>query len=361
MSSCKCFAALCIDHLIAQFGFAHFASTQTLVTSPLISHFSAASKVFPPASLLQSHLDMCQVSSSSNSRRNDVVIAARGFLLGASAVAACFVLEDLISKGDSAASLRGGSNTPTTTTEPTLQGSSSNAEQEIRGINLPDINILVPEASNDGISLLPAQSYVPTVSPSTPIPTYMPTATGEIPTDMPTQFDNEVISSSSSLVKLRSNSNEVGFRLKLYWETGYYWQEMTTEKFWCMACPSGGGGECKRNDKMELRDCKKKSNEDAQFVATSAGKGHQLRITDTNLCLQKNSRGRAIKLKPCNTKNELQQFVGFKSDGKKFDLMPSTSNKRCLSQHHHPKSGEIIYAETCVKAHRVDTGYWVAY
>ena len=275
-------------------------------------------------------------SSSSSSRRKDTAIAARGFLLGASAVASLFVLEDLLSKGHSASSVRGGSNANASpTSKPSLQGISSAVQQQNQGINK-------------------VVSYVPSAAPSTPIPTYMPTAAGEIPTDMPTLLDNDAI---SPLVKLRS-SNEVGFRLKLYWETGYYWQEIVTEKFWCMSCPSG---ECKRDDKMELRDCKKKSDQDAQFVATSTGKGHQFRVTNTNLCLQKNSRGRAIKLKPCNEKNKLQHFVGFKSDGDKFDLRPSTSTKRCISQHHHPKSGEIIYAETCFKAHRVDTGYWVTY
>jgi len=295
---------------------------------------------------------MCQSTSSSpsSSHRKDAVIAAKGFLLGASAVAFFFVLEDLVSKGNSAASLRGGSTTPPTN-EPALQGNSSNAEQEVRGINLPDINMQVSAASNEGKGQL---SYVPSAAPSTPIPTYMPTAAGEIPTDMPTQFDNDV---NSSLAKFRSN-NEVGFRLKLYWETGYYWQESTTEKFWCMSCP---GGECKRNDHIELRDCEEKSNEDAQFVATSIGKGHQFRVINTNLCLQKSKRTVAINLEPCNTRNMLQHFVGFKTDGKRFDLKPSTKTKRCLSQHHHPKRGEIIYAETCFKAHRVDTGYWVAY
>lgn len=296
---------------------------------------------------------MCQVTSSttSTSRRNDVIIAAKGFVLGASVVASLFVLEDLVSNGHSAKSLRGSPDANASpTTNPVLH---SSVEQDI---------ISEPKESNNGIIEATTYSphgkvisYVPSAAPSTPIPTYMPTAADEIPTDMPTQFDYDTI---SPLIKLRSSNNEVGFRLKLYWETGYFWQEKVTEKFWCMSCPSA---ECKRNDKMELRDCNKKSDQDAQFVATSTGKGHQFRVANSNLCLQKNSRGRAIKLKPCNAENKLQHFEGFKSDGEKFDLRPSSSTKRCLSQHHHPKSGEIIYAETCHKAHRVDTGYWVAY
>lgn len=272
---------------------------------------------------------MCQESSSSNSRQEGTIIAVKGFFVGATAIAALYLLEDLIS-GDSTVSLRGGSNT-SSAIDLTLPSNTSNAEESI----VPDIN-------------------VPSAAPSTLIPTYMPTAAGEIPTDMPTPFDNDV----TSLATLRSN-NEAGFRLKLYWETGYYWQEITTEKFWCMACPSGK--ECTRNSKMELRDCKNKSNQDAQFVATKIKKGHQFRVTNTNLCLTKRRRGSAILLKPCNAKNKWQVFTGFKPDGSRFDLKPSSSSKRCLSQHHHPKRGEIIYAESCFKAHTFDTGYWVAY
>ena len=128
-----------------------------------------------------------------------------------------------------------------------------------------------------------------------------------------------------------------------------------------MACPDG---KCERSDKMELRDCKKKSDRDATFVVTSYGsKGHQFRVANTNLCLQKMFDRRAIKLKPCKTnrKKALQLFTDFKPDGEKFDLRPVLYTDRCLSNHHHPKGGETIYAETCKKAHRTDTGYWVAY
>ncbi len=272
---------------------------------------------------------MCQATSSSNSRRESALLAAKGFLAGATAVAALFVLEDFVS--DSATSLRGGSNTPSTID--------------------PDPSL--PKIDDQKLA---APGYAPSVAPSTPIPTYMPTAANEIPTDMPTQSQDDII--STALVKTRA-IKETGFRLKMYWETGYYWQEQTAEKFWCMACPSGEV--CNRNDKMELRSCRYKSNEDAQFIVTSAKKGHQFRIANTNLCLQKSRRGSSIRLKRCNAKNKWQHFVGFKSDGKRFDLKPSTSSKRCLSQHHHPKAKEIIFAETCFKAHRVDTGFWVAY
>jgi hypothetical protein len=37
-----------------------------------------------------------------------------------------------------------------------------------------------------------------------------------------------------------------GFRLRLYWEEGYNWQESSGEKFWCMECD----GSCEDGDKM---------------------------------------------------------------------------------------------------------------
>eukprot|EP00986_Skeletonema_menzelii_P018324 scaffold26626_cov178-Skeletonema_menzelii.AAC.2 len=323
-----------------------FRLAQTLFPSPHNISLRQNKKCSTIASLLrslQSLFIMCQQSSSSTSRLEGTTIAVKVFFVGATAIAALYLLEDLISSGDSTVSLRGGSNT-SSTIDLTLPSNSSNVDES----SVPEIDKQLFATSND-------ITNVPSAAPSTPIPTYMPTAAGEIPTDMPTLSDNDVI--SSSLAKLRTNK-EAGFRLKLYWETGYYWQEIATEKFWCMACP---GGECVRNHKMELRDCKNKSSQDAQFIATKIGKGHQFRIANTNLCLTKSRRGSAIKLKPCNAKKKWQQFYGFKPEGARFDLKPSSSSKRCLSQHHHPKRGEIIYAETCSKAHRFDTGYWVAY
>ena len=169
------------------------------------------------------------------------------------------------------------------------------------------------------------------------------------------------LTSSFDLPLLRSI--EVGVRLKLYWQTGYYWQENTEETWWCMSCPDGF---CKLNDKLELRNCKRKSSDDALFIVQSHGSaGHQYRVTGTNLCMMRMFSRRAIKLKTCATKKSrkfpLQLFTDFKADGNKFDLRPIKYTSRCLSNHHHPKAGEQIFAETCQKARKTKTGYWVAY
>ena len=128
---------------------------------------------------------MCQVTSSatSTSRRNDVIIAAKGFVLGASVVASLFVLEDVVSSnGQSAKSLRlrgSPDANASPTTNPVLH---SSVEQDF---------ISEPKESNNGILVANTRSphdevisYVPSAAPSTPIPTYMPTAADEVPTDM---------------------------------------------------------------------------------------------------------------------------------------------------------------------------------
>ena len=152
--------------------------------------------------------------------------------------------------------------------------------------------------------------------------------------------------------------DENGFRLRLYWEHGYYWQEKTDERWWCMSC--GDDGICKKNDVMRLRNCKDKSDLDARFNVISQKRGDQLRVFGTDLCLQKRGKSRHILLKPCKNK-PLQWFSGLRQNGESFELRPSRFANHCLSNHHHPKIGEVVYAESCHLAHKADTGYWVAY
>ena len=70
-------------------------------------------------------------------------------------------------------------------------------------------------------------------------------------------------------------------------------------------------------------------------------------------------------LQPCDPKEIRQLWLGFRVDGLPFELRPLQQNwlpeqyngpvdiERCISQHHHPKAGEVLYLETCYLA-----GYW---
>lgn len=330
------------------------------------------------------------MSQATNNNRQKRLYALGGVVFGASAVAAVVASYNILIRDDSSSSsstLRGSVNLPNAnsgtdislgkslqyqrTSNVTSPAPSAEAVYQVISQNATSIttHFAGDRNSNDVAELISAieaashqGSMFPRPSSSTEsqrqsslYPTYSPTLE-DIPTFSPTRFDDNL---PKALPIKRSNEN--GFRLKMYWEEGYYWQENPNERWWCMSCQD----DCVSGAKMELRDCEMKNDSDALFVAVPFGAaGHQFRVANSNLCLMKMGRGRAIKLKNCRKPNNkhfpLQLFKGFDQDDK-FDLRPATDLDRCLSQHHHPKAKEIIYAETCKKAHRPDTGYWVKY
>ena len=42
--------------------------------------------------------------------------------------------------------------------------------------------------------------------------------------------------SSPLSLGMQQQQQQLPFKLRLYWEDGYYWQESYDETFWCMAC-----------------------------------------------------------------------------------------------------------------------------
>jgi len=102
-------------------------------------------------------------------------------------------------------------------------------------------------------------------------------------------------------------------------------------------------------------------------VAGSELKGDQIQVHKSNLCLER-VRSRGIVLKQCDASVLEQRFFGFRAGGQKMELLIPRKYKRkgveyvkCLTQHHHPRQGERIYAEDCSKARRSDTNLWSTY
>ena len=159
---------------------------------------------------------------------------------------------------------------------------------------------------------------------------------------------------------------------------------------WCMTC----AGTCDTGSIIKIRYCKTKSNADATFVVSSskrvngtralrakpnkapktpkepnAPEGYQYRVANTDVCLTVDRskfmevgpgvNGIAITLSTCTTNDPRQLFTNQPSA--KFEIRTVTSKDKCLTQHHHPKSGEIVYVEGCSLAHATKTGYWAAY
>lgn len=86
-------------------------------------------------------------------------------------------------------------------------------------------------------------------------------------------------------------------------------------------------------------DCKTTSNAGTRFELIKKKKGNQYRVAGANLCLQKRG-GTRIALRPCS--NSLHQlFKSTRGREGSFDLRPAKYNSRCLTNHHHPKAGEV--------------------
>ena len=105
-------------------------------------------------------------------------------------------------------------------------------------------------------------------------------------------------------------------------------------------------------------------------VSSSAlSTGNRLQVHNTNLCLTR-ADYRDVYLKPCDSSVKEQLLFGFQPDGQEFELYPYTEKflrgipfepERCLTQHHHPREHERIYAEFCRRARNAEHSKWVTY
>lgn len=150
----------------------------------------------------------------------------------------------------------------------------------------------------------------------------------------------------------RPTSNK--FRLRLYWQRGYYWQESWKEMWWCMSCR----GSCYNGDKIVIDHCGSSSRQ--RFM--TMGDDTLRPISNPSLCMTITgySEKSPLRLKPCDDNRWDQKLVGLKDSGR-FELQPRGMSDRCVSQMHHPKKYETVYPEDCRKTRTHDTTYWTTY
>lgn len=86
--------------------------------------------------------------------------------------------------------------------------------------------------SSPTVSISPSMSTVPTVSL---VPSYSPSISAN-PTLLPSIIPSytPTISAVPTYTPKPTAGSSNPVRLRLYWEEGYYWQESTKEKWWCM-------------------------------------------------------------------------------------------------------------------------------
>ena len=148
------------------------------------------------------------------------------------------------------------------------------------------------------------------------------------------------------------------FRLKLYWQVGYHWQDELFERKWCLKCKNG----CVEGNQMYITGC---SGYSSYFTflndTTDYGDEIMIQVYGTNLCLHRPEGGRDIVLRTCNLKNYHQRFYaanGSSFDGEKFEIGQHSFPNRSLTQQHHPKHGEIVFMQNSTLAEMSETQFW---
>jgi hypothetical protein len=148
------------------------------------------------------------------------------------------------------------------------------------------------------------------------------------------------------------------FRLKLYWEEGYYWQEVDIEREWCAACLDQV---CREGETLLLHECAWDS---AYFDFVDLGQDEDaiwIHAVDTNLCLERILDDTSTTLEICDATNPLQRWTA--PDGNcmvdRFEIGQKIDDEDyCLTTHHHPKYGEEVELFPCSVARSDKTSYW---
>ena len=143
--------------------------------------------------------------------------------------------------------------------------------------------------------------------------------------------------------------------LRLYWKRGYTWQEETQERFWCMQCTN----DCHHpREPLRIRKCRPPH---PRQIWTRIGNTIRPN-SNRNACVTRVSNGgggsNKVYLAACTGGggSAKQQWDAIDTIQDKFELKVGG---RCLSQHHHPRSGEFLYMENC-KTARIDrSSYWM--
>ena len=146
------------------------------------------------------------------------------------------------------------------------------------------------------------------------------------------------------------------FRLKLYWQEGYYWQEETFERKWCMKCRNAG---CNHGNKIYISECGANSQR-FDFVPVDNDE-ILIRLHGKNLCFERVNKD--IYMHPCDAGNTRQQWYAKNGDfgGNRFEISQYGFSDYCITQRHHPKDDEEVELEACSQARDGQTSYWNRY
>ena len=160
-------------------------------------------------------------------------------------------------------------------------------------------------------------------------------------------------------------------RIKLYWQTGYMWQDSFSEKRYCLQCRNWRDAlveTCKVGDKIEIEDCGRSIRQ--KFVRVESDKTIRPAMSP-GLCISHQNHADdiyldALSINYCDGSKQ-QQFciVGtpWQKNGK-FEIRTTLKSNRqptCLTNPHHPRRKENIIPQRCDRARAHETSSWTLY
>lgn len=287
---------------------------------------------------------------------------------------------------------------PSISNAPSLEPSIAPTESMEPSETPSDVPSTYPSSNpSESPSLSPSVSMVPSGQPSSDPtrepssrPTQRPTLTFQPsrrptrsptrePSYEPTDFPTRPPITPPPPVDLAN-----AFKIRLFWNESYFWQESKEETFWCMecvkceeygnldgfdhGCVSHGTGDekqCAKGDSMWIRDCRGRGN---RFnIQGGEENGFMLRIARTDLCIERiKDNHPMLFVQPCDRGSPWQRFQPW-ANYNQFEIQPiGYRNKpevesECVSQLHHPKSGELLGLHNCALSRQYETLFWQKY
>ena len=160
------------------------------------------------------------------------------------------------------------------------------------------------------------------------------------------------------------------FRLRMYWEQWYFWQEELFDRMWCMECKDG----CINGHSLHIMRC---SGDSAYFNFVYLDKEDPdleqevlMRIDSTESCLERDAElgdgwdeYTPLTLQECNSANPRQRWYATYGslEGPIMEIGQYDLPEYCISQQHFPKAKELVRMEQIGKARYDTSSYWFRY
>lgn len=153
-----------------------------------------------------------------------------------------------------------------------------------------------------------------------------------------------ILASLKNNLEMRLTACFVSLSIASQNTSGYFWQEETRERKWCImhhydGLPGDGGcwygrerKDC-RDDQLYISKCSGDSRQKFDILKLSGGE-FQIRLGDENLCFERKKR--EIYLRGCNSGKATQRWYAPNGsiDGKRFEISQKDYSSQCLTQDH---------------------------